>query len=79
MINSIHEIGLIYSYTVPLSPSSLFMNLFYNARFSASKVAPYQVFTSQNYPYLQKHSGVPGTEIASLKRAVLVEPLGGGW
>ena len=55
------------------------MNLFYNARFSASKVVPYQVFTSQNYPYLQEHSGVPGTEIASLKRAVLVEPLGGGW
>ena len=55
------------------------MNLFYNARFSASKVAPYQVFTSQNYPYLQKHSGVPGTEIATLKRAVFVEPLGGGW
>ena len=39
-------------------------------------MAPYQVFTSQNYPYLQKHSGVPGTEIATLKRAFFVEPLG---
>lgn len=42
-------------------------------------MAPYQVFTSQNYPYLQKHSGVPWTEIATLKRAFFVEPLGGGW
>ena len=39
-------------------------------------MAPYQVFTSQNYPYLQKHSGVPVTEIATLKRAFFVEPLG---
>ena len=29
--------------------------------------------------YLQKHSGVPGTEIATLKRAYFVKPLGGGW
>ena len=42
-------------------------------------MAPYQVFTSQNYPYLQKHSGVPVTEIATLKRVFFVEPLGGGW
>ena len=42
-------------------------------------MAPYQVFISQNYPYLQKHSGVPVTEIATLKRAFFVEPLGGGW
>ena len=42
-------------------------------------MTPYQVFTSQNYPYLQKHSGVPVTEIATLKRAFFVEPLGGGW
>ena len=42
-------------------------------------MAPYQVFTSQNYPYLQKHSGVPGTEIATLKHAFFIEPLGGGW
>ena len=35
-----------------------------------------QVFTSQNYPYLQKHSWVPGTEIATLKHAFFVEPLG---
>ena len=27
---------------------------------------------------LQKHSGVPVTEIATLKRALFVEPLGGG-
>ena len=39
-------------------------------------MAPYQVFISQNYPYLQKHSGVPQTEIATLKRAFSVEPLG---
>ena len=39
-------------------------------------MAPYQVITSQNYPYLQKHSGVPGTEIAILKRAFFVEPMG---
>ena len=32
-------------------------------------MAPYQVFTSQNYPYIQKHSGVPVPEIATLKRA----------
>ena len=42
-------------------------------------MTPYQVFTSQNYPYLQKHSGVPVTEIATLKRVFFVEPLGGGW
>ena len=42
-------------------------------------MAPYQVFTSQNYPYLQKHSGVPWTEIATLKHAFFVEPLGVGW
>ena len=39
-------------------------------------MAHYQVFISQNSPYLQKHSGVPWTEIASLKRAFFVEPLG---
>ena len=55
------------------------MNLFYYARFSASKVVPYQVFTGLNYPYLQNHSGVPGTEIATLKHAVFIEPLGGEW
>ena len=42
-------------------------------------MAPYQVFTSQNYPYLQKHSGVPGTEIATLKRAFFRRASGGGW
>ena len=42
-------------------------------------MSPYQVFTSQNYPYLQKHSGVPGTEIAILKHAFFVELLGDGW
>ena len=40
-------------------------------------MAPYQVFTCQNYPYLQKHSGVLWTEIATLKRAFFVEPLWG--
>ena len=35
-------------------------------------MALYQVFTTQNYPYLQKHSGVSGTEIATLKRAFLL-------
>ena len=42
-------------------------------------MAPYQVVTSQNYPYLQKHSGVPVTEIATLKRVLFVETMGGGW
>ena len=37
------------------------------------------MFTSQIYPYLQKHSGVPWTKIATLKRAFFVEPLRGGW
>ena len=37
------------------------------------------MFTSQIYPYLQKHSGVPWTKIAILKRAFFVEPLRGGW
>ena len=41
-------------------------------------MAPYQVFTSQKYPYLQKHSGVPGTEIATEKRVFFIEPLGVG-
>ena len=27
------------------------------------------MFTNQNFPYLKKHSGVPGTEVATLKRA----------
>ena len=39
--------------------------------------SPTQVITSQNYPYVKKHSGVLGTEIATLKRAFFVEPLGG--
>ena len=34
------------------------------------------MFTNQNYPYLQKHCGVPVTEIATLKRAFFVRPLG---
>ena len=66
-------------YTVPLAPNSLFINLFCNSRVSTAKVALYQVYTSQDYSYLQKHSGVPWTEIATLKRAFFVEPLGGGW
>ena len=37
------------------------------------------MFTSQNNPYLQKHSGVPRAAIATLKRVFFVEPLGGGW
>ena len=65
-------------YTVSLAPSSLFINFFCDARVSAAKLAPYQVFTSQNYPYLQKHSGVPGTEIATLKRAFFRRAFGGG-
>ena len=64
-------------YTVPLAPSSLFMNFFFNSRVSAAKVAPYQVFTSQNYPYLQKHSGVPVTNIATLKRVFFLSSLWG--
>ena len=40
------------------------------------QVARYQVFTSQNYPYSQKHSGGPLTEIATLKCAFFVEPPG---
>ena len=63
-------------YTVPLAPNSLFINVFCNSRVSAAKVAPYQVFTSQNYSDSQKHSGVPWTEIATLKCAFFVEPLG---
>ena len=39
----------------------------------------HQVFTSQNQPCLQTHSGVPWTEIATLKCALFVEPLRGGW
>ena len=39
-------------------------------------MAPNQVFNSQNYPYIQKHSGAPGTETATLKRAFFLEPLG---
>ena len=52
-------------------------------------MAPYHVFTSQNYPYFQKHSGVPWTEIATLNRAFFhwasggvdgrVNPLGVNW
>ena len=30
-------------------------------------------------PIYKKHSGVPGTEIVTLKCAFFVEPLGGGW
>ena len=75
-MNSFHDISLIYSSTCP---QLTFYKFFCNSRVSAAKVAPYQVFTSQNYPYLQKHSGVPWTEIATLKRAFFVEPLGGGW
>ena len=41
-------------------------------------MAPYQLFTSQNYSYLQKHSGVPVTEIFTLKRAFF-RRAGGGW
>ena len=40
-------------------------------------MAPYQVFTNQNYPYLQKHSGMPGTEIAILKYAFFFSSLWG--
>ena len=39
-------------------------------------MVPYQVFTSQNYPYVQKHSWVHVTEMVTLKRAFFVEPLG---
>ena len=66
--------------TVPLAPSTLFINLISNARVSAAKVTPYQVFISQNYPYLQKNSVVLVTEIATLKRVFFVKPLGeGAW
>ena len=40
-------------------------------------MAPYQVFTSQNYPYSQKHSGVPGTEMATLNRTSFRRAFGG--
>ena len=72
-MNSFHDISLIYSSTWP---QLTFYKFFCNSRVSAAKVAPYQVFTSQNYPYLQKHSGVPVTEIATLKRVFFVEPMG---
>ena len=75
-MNSFNDISLIYSSTCS---QLTFVNFFCNARVSAAKVAPYEVITSQNYPYLQKHSGVAGSEIATLKRAFFVEPLGGGW
>ena len=64
--------------TVPLAPSTLFINLFCNARVSAAKVTPYQVFISQNYTYLQKNAVVLVTEIATLKHVFFVKPLGGG-
>ena len=48
--------------------SQLTFYKFCNSRVSAAEVAPYEVFTSQNYSYLQKQSGVPWTEIVTLKR-----------
>ena len=38
-------------------------------------VAAYQVFTSQNYPYLQMQYGLHGTEIAALNFALFAETL----
>ena len=66
-------------YTVPLAPDSLFINFFCSSRVSAAKVAPFQVFTSQNYAYIQKHSEVPWTEIFTLKRVFFVKRVGDGW
>ena len=54
-----------------LLPAHFFIDLFCNARVSAAKG-----HQQKTIYFFKKHSGVPWTEIATLKRVFFLEPFG---